>query len=70
VIGHIEPLVRQVADARGEAESQRVAQGEDVIGEAVGVGVVLFDAQVRFMVEQPIEDPALKGARSRPVPWR
>lgn len=46
VIGHVEPHVRQVADARGEAEAQRVAQGEDVIGEAVGVRVVLFNPHV------------------------
>ena len=55
MIGHVEPFVREVADARGEAEAERVAQGEDMVGEAVGVRGVFLDAQVRLVVEQPIE---------------
>ena len=36
--------VTQVADARREAETQEVHQGEDVIREPCRVGVVLLDA--------------------------
>ena len=43
---------RRVADARREAEAQEVHQGEDVIGEARRVGVVLLDPQVGFVVQQ------------------
>ena len=50
-----EPLVGQVADARREAEAQQVHQGEDVVGEAGRVGVVLLDAQVGLVVEQAVE---------------
>ena len=31
-------------------------KGEDVIGEARGIRVVLLDPQIRFMVQQPVED--------------
>ena len=48
-------LSRQVADARREAEAQQVHQGEDVVGEAGRVGVVLLDPQVGLVVEQPVE---------------
>ena len=51
----VELGVAQVADARREAEAQEVHQGEDVIGEARRVGVVLLDAQVGFVVQQAVE---------------
>ena len=34
---------------------QEVHQPEDVIGEAGCVGVVLFDAQVGLVIQQPVE---------------
>ena len=54
-LGNEQLGVAQVADARREAEAQQVHQREDVIGEARRVGVVLFDPQVGFVVQQAIE---------------
>jgi len=51
-----EPFVGQVADARGEAEAQQVHQSEHMVREAGRVGVVFFDPQIGFMVEQAVED--------------
>ena len=51
----VELCVAQIADARCEAEAEQVHEGEDVIGEAGGIGVVLLDPQVRLMVEQAVE---------------
>ena len=47
--------VAKVADARREAETQQVHQGEDMIGEARRVGVVLLDPQVGLVIQQAIE---------------
>ena len=49
---NIEPLVSEVADAGREAEAQQMAERKDAIGEACGVGVVLFDSPIGLMVEQ------------------
>ena len=49
-----------------------MAQGEDVIGESAGVGVVLFDAEIGFMIEQPIKDMGrvpYRGADEFAVEW-
>lgn len=48
--------VGEVADARREAQAQQMHQAEDVVGEAGGVGVVLLDAQVRLVIQQPVQD--------------
>jgi hypothetical protein len=32
-----------------------MTQGENVIGESGGVGVMLFDPQIGFVIQQPIE---------------
>ena len=48
--------VAQIADARGEAEAEQMHEGEDMVREAGGVGVMLLDPQIGFMVQQPIED--------------
>ena len=32
-----------------------MTQGEDVIGESGGVGVMLFDAEVGFVIQQAVE---------------
>jgi hypothetical protein len=53
---HIKSLVGEIADARCEAESQKVAERKDVIGEAGSVGVVLLDSQIGLMVEQAIKN--------------
>jgi hypothetical protein len=45
-----------VPDAGGEAEAQERAQGEDVGGGAVGVGVVLLGVEVGLVVAQPVDD--------------
>ncbi len=51
----VELGVAQVADARREAEAREVHQGEDVIGEARRVGVMLLDPQVGLVVQQAVE---------------
>ncbi len=48
--------VAKIADAPGEAEAKQMHEGEDVVREAGGVGVMFLDPQVRFMVKQPVED--------------
>jgi len=65
--GHnrVEALVGEIANTRSEAEAERVAEGEEVIGETGGVGVVLFDPQVGLMVEKTVEHEALRRARCR-----
>lgn len=40
----IKARITKVADAWGKSEPKQMAQGEDVIGESAGVGVMLFDA--------------------------
>jgi len=45
----------QVADARGKTKAQQMHQGEDMIGEASRVGVVLLDPQIRLVIQQTIE---------------
>ena len=41
--------------ARREAKAQQMTQRKNVIGEASGVGIVLFDLQFRFVIEQTIK---------------
>lgn len=53
---HIEPLVGQVTNTRCEAEAQKMAEGEDVVGETARIGVVLLDPQIGLMVEQAVEN--------------
>ena len=48
-------MFTKVANARSKPESEQVAQSEDVIGESGGVGVMLFDAEIGFVIQQPIE---------------
>ena len=55
-VQQIQLRVAQVADARSEAEAEQMHEGEDVVREAGGVGVMLLDPQVGFMMKQPIEN--------------
>ncbi len=52
----VELGVAQIANAWSEAKAEQVHEGEDVIGEARGIGVVLLDPQFGFMVQQTIEN--------------
>ena len=45
----------KVADAGSEAKAKQVHQREDMVGKPGGVRVVLFDAQIAFVVEQAVE---------------
>jgi hypothetical protein len=54
---NVKALVGKIGDPRSECESQEMAQRKDVIGEPGGVGVVLFDPQIGFAVEQVISSP-------------
>jgi hypothetical protein len=44
-----------MAQARREAKTQQMAERKNVIGESGGVGIVFFNLQFRFVVEQTIE---------------
>jgi len=48
-------LVPQVADARGELQTEQVEQGEDDLGKAGRVGRVLQERQLRLVVEDLVE---------------
>ncbi len=51
-----EPLVKDVADPRREAEAQGRAQSEHVGRIPMGICEVHVDVEVRFVVAQPIDD--------------
>jgi len=53
--GDVEFRVAKVADTWSEAKTQKVHEGEDMIGEAGGVGVVLFDPQIGLVMQQTVE---------------
>ena len=40
-------------NARREPDAERVTQREDLIGETLGVGVVLGDPKLELVIEQP-----------------
>ena len=44
-----------MAQARREANTQQMAERKNVIGESGGVGMVFFNLQFRFVVEQTVE---------------
>ena len=52
----VEFFVLEVADARGEAEPQKVAQREDVIRLTVRAGVMLVDGKFRFVIEKSVKN--------------
>ena len=54
--GQVEFGVAQVADTRGEAQAEQMHEGEDMVREAGGVGVMLLDPQVGFMMQQAVEN--------------
>ncbi|RAP67228.1 hypothetical protein ACZ87_03993 [Candidatus Erwinia dacicola] len=45
----------EIPDSRTERKSQQMHQGKDMIGETCGIGVMLPDFQVAFVVQQAIE---------------
>ena len=45
-----------VPDARDERVAEDRARGEDVVGEAAGVGVLLADALPGLVEQEPVED--------------
>jgi hypothetical protein len=51
-----QPLVKDVADPWRKAEAQRRAQSEHVGCIAMGIGEVLVDVQIRFVVAQAVDD--------------
>jgi hypothetical protein len=53
--GDVQFRVAKIADAWCEAKSQQVHEGEDMIGESSGVGVVLFNPQIGLVMQQTVE---------------
>jgi hypothetical protein len=53
--GDIDPLVGKIGNSWRKFEAQHVAEREDLVGEPGGVGVVLFDAQLGFVIQKAIE---------------
>lgn len=62
LVGHVQILVREVTDTRRAAEAQERAQGEDVIGEAIGVGVVFLTWTGRL-----VSSGILRDGPGRPI---
>jgi hypothetical protein len=56
VVGEVQLDIAEIADAWSEAEAKQMHEGEDVIGKARCVCVMLFDPQIGFMVKQPVKD--------------
>src|ERR1017187_5700809 len=52
----IKPFLRQIADTRGETEAQEVHEREHMVAETGCVGIVFRNPQIRFMVEQTVEN--------------
>ena len=52
----VEAAFAEVADSGREAEAEEMAQAENVIDGAGGIGRMLADRDPAFMVEQPVDD--------------
>jgi hypothetical protein len=52
----IEPLGGQILDAGNELEAQESSDGEDMVGEAADVGILLFDIATGLVHQQTIKD--------------
>jgi hypothetical protein len=52
----VEALLHEAADARTEPSPQHRERGEVDLRVSVSVGVVLFQVQVAFVVQDPVED--------------
>jgi hypothetical protein len=61
----IEARVGKVANTWSEPKTKQMTQGEDVIGEPGGVGVMLFDVEIGFVIEQSVEHMGKRPARLR-----
>ena len=55
-VGAVDTLAVHVADARTEAHADHGEGGEIDLGIAVGVGVVFFEVEIAFVVEDAVED--------------
>ena len=73
---HVEAFRGQVPDARDERVAEDRARGEDMVGEAARVGVLLADALPGLVHQEPVEDvgrfvdggrDGLGGERGEPV---
>jgi hypothetical protein len=56
LVGDIDAPIGQIANARREAEAEKMAQPEDVIDRARGIGVMLADVEHAFLTQQPVEN--------------
>ena len=52
----IKLAVGKVGDPRGEVKTQKVRQGKDVIADTPAIRVVDGDAEIRFVIEQAVDD--------------
>ena len=52
----VEALRWQIPDAGDERVAEDRARGEDVVGEAAGVGVLFADAPAGLVHQEPVED--------------
>ena len=51
----MEPFRRQVPDTRHEPVAEQGCDGEDMVGETAGVGILLTDAPSSLGHQQPVE---------------
>src|SRR5690606_9344135 len=55
-IEEVKPFRRQIPYTWNESEGQQRSDGKDMVGEAAGVCILLFDLTARFVHQQPVED--------------
>ena len=55
-IEEVQPFRRQIPYTWNESEGQKRGDGKDMVGEAAGVCILLFDLTARFVHQQPVED--------------
>ena len=55
--GCVEAGFPDVSDAGCEAVAEELHEGEEMVGESGGVGVVLPDFQFALVIQQPVKDP-------------
>ena len=64
LVGAVDPLAVQAADARAEPHADHPEGGEVDLGVAVGVGVVLFEVEVALVVEHAVEHEGRVAVRA------
>ena len=54
-VGNTGPAIMQIAEARCEPVAKQMAEREDMIGGAAGIGIVLMQRKVAGAQDKPVE---------------